>query len=524
MDPMRPTAQAMAVVDGRIAAIGARNEIAARFGRDARTLSFEGGAILPGLIDTHNHLLRTAMQERLADLSQCRSVSDVLDAVAAYARANPDKPWIASGMGWHVVNLEEGRYPTRKELDSVCPDRPVYLPRVGHAAVANSRALRLAGIDRHTVDPLGGRIEKDEEGEPSGVLLARPAFDLVGRLVPPAALDEVLQAILDMQAKYHACGITGLIEPGLSREDFAAYRQLHEDGRLTIRTVAMPMAATGAGDDEMIADLQAWQGRTGQGDQRLKLGGVKVVLDGGASLGTSLMREPYPGDPCNCGIQVTQTETLHRLAEYCAGHGWSMGVHAVGGRAIDIVMSTFDAVDRLHPIRDLRFHVIHAYLWPSKGNIETAARLGIGVATQASMQYQFAPILVKRMGARAVGRATPIRDWMDAGVIVGGGSDSPVTPYQPLLGIWHAVTRWVDALTLVLGREQAISAQQALEMYTTNAAWLSFAEGERGMLKEGMLADWVSLAVDPLECDPHAIKTVKVQATAVGGELVHMAP
>jgi hypothetical protein len=171
----------------------------------------------------------------------------------------------------------------------------------------------------------------------------------------------------------------------------------------------------------------------------------------------------------------------------------------------------------------LRYHVIHAYLWPSEQNIADAARMGIGVATQASMQYRFAPILVKRMGAEAMGRATPLRDWMDAGVVVGGGSDSPVTPYQPLLGIWHAVTRWVDALALVLGREQSISVQQALEMYTRNGAWLCFAEEQRGMLREGMQADWVSLSVDPLACAADEIRDATVRATAVGGRLVHTA-
>ncbi len=200
-----------------------------------------------------------------------------------------------------------------------------------------------------------------------------------------------------------------------------------------------------------------------------------------------------------------------------------MGVHAVGGKAIDITMSVFDAVDHQSPLKDLRFHIIHAYLWPSASNIAAAARMGIGLATQASMQYRFAPLLVRRMGAEAVGRATPIRDWMDAGVVVGGGSDSPVTPFQPLLGIWHAITRWVDALTLVLGREQAITAQQALEMYTRNGAWLCFAENDRGMLRAGMLADWVCLSVDPLTCRPDDIRTATVRATAVGGVIVYAA-
>lgn len=521
MDPARPVADAMAVIGGRIAAIGTCEEASAACGKDFTVLHYEGGAILPGFIDTHNHMLWTAMQKRQADLGDCRSIAEILQVISEFAKAHPEHPWIVSGSGWHVDNLAEGRYPTRQELDQVCSDRPVYLPRVGHAAAVNTLALRLAGIDQDTADPPGGRIERDADGDATGLLNEPPASDLVGRLVPPMDPNERLEALRDIQAIYHAAGITGVIDPGLFREDFAVYEELHRQGGLTVRTIAMPRAVTDLGEDHMVEDLAAWNAKTGDGDDWLRLGGVKVFIDGGASLATSLMREPYPDERCNCGIQVTHTPTFHRLVEYCAGNGWSMGVHAVGGKAIDIVMSVFADVDQKTPLKDLRYHIIHAYLWPSAENIAAAARMGIGVATQASMQFQFAPLLVKRMGAEAVGRATPIRDWMDAGVVVGGGSDSPVTPYPPLLGIWHAITRWVDALALVLGRDQSISAQQALEMYTRNGAWLSFAEGHRGVLREGMQADWVALSVDPVKCPPEEIRGARVRATAVGGRLVY---
>jgi hypothetical protein len=353
------------------------------------------------------------------------------------------------------------------------------------------------------------------------VLKEPPAFGLVERLIPPMPFGDRLQALRDVQRTYHASGITGVIDPGLYREDFDVYRELHRSGELTVRTVAMPRAITDRGETAMLEDLARWEGRTGDGDEWLRLGGVKVFIDGGASLATALMREPYPDEQCNCGIQVTHTPAFHTLVDHCARSGWSMGVHAVGGKAIDIVLSVFSDVDAKHSLRDLRYHLIHAYLWPSRQNVADAARMGIAVATQASMQYRFAPLLVRRMGAEAVSRATPIRDWMDAGVVVTGGSDSPVTPHQPLLGIWHAVTRWVDALETVLGREQSISVQQALEMYTRNAAWLSFAEGERGVLREGMAADWVALSLDPVTCDPQQIRSASVLATAVGGAVVH---
>jgi len=299
------------------------------------------------------------------------------------------------------------------------------------------------------------------------------------------------------------------------------YEDLWREGQLTMRSVLMPLAQTHDDPEQVLARLDAWGVHTGFGDDRLKLGGIKVYLDGGASLGTALMREPYPDEKCQCGIQVTHTQTFHRIVELCASSGWSLGVHTVGGKAIDLALSVFEEVNRRHPITDLRFSLIHAYLWPTPANIELARRLNVGVATQASMQYQFAPLLVRRFGPELVGKATPVRSWIDGGIVVGGGSDSPVTPYPPLLGIWHAVTRHVDSLGVALGRDEAITTEQALAMYTRNAAWLSFSEHERGMIRPGLLADWVALGEDPLGVEPMQLREIKVQATAVGGQFVH---
>jgi predicted amidohydrolase YtcJ len=522
MDPARPRAEAFVVQGDRVVYVGRRAEaVKIAGGSGVPEIRIDRGAVLPGLIDSHNHMLWTGIQRTQVDLSPCRSIAEVLAAVRQYAEAHPEKEWIVAGAGWHVEALAEKRYPTRYELDAVTGNRPVYLPRVGHAAAVNSEALHRAGIGRDTVDPIGGRIERDESGRPTGLLLEPPAFNLVSRLVPPLSRAERRRALVEIQRAYHAAGICGVIDPGLAPDDMTIYEDLWRERQLTVRSVVMPLAQTHGDADKVIADLRAWGVRTGFGDQRLKLGGVKVYLDGGASLGTALMREPYPDEKCQCGIQVTHTDTFHRIVDLCASTGWSIGVHAVGGKAIDIALAVFEDVDRRHPIRHLRFSLIHAYLWPTQENIECARRLNVGVATQASMQYQFAPLLVRRFGNDLVGKATPVRSWIDAGITVGGGSDSPVTPYQPLLGIWHAVTRYVDALGTSIGTDEAVSVDQALTMYTRNAAWLSFSEDERGMIKPGMLADWVALSDDPLSVDPMGLREISVTATAVGGAIVY---
>lgn len=523
MDPDRPRAEAMAVQAGRVVAVGTRDEAKAALGRAPREIHYGEGTVVPGLIDTHNHMQWTGMQAKLVDLAAARSIADVQEAVRAYAQRNPDKPWIMSGSGWHVVSLREGRYPTRQELDAACGDRPVYLPRVGHAAVANTLALQLAGIGRDTPDPPGGRFEREADGHPNGVLLEPPAFEQVARLVPPPSAQEQLDALRDVQRVYHAAGLTGIMDPGVTPEMMRLYQALWQRGELTMRSVLMPLSDSSLPLQQNLDRISQAGMATGFGDARLKLGGVKLFLDGGASLGTALMREPYPDERCNCGIQVTPTDSFRQIAWACARQGWSLGVHVVGGKAIDIALEIFAEIDKEIPLRPLRFSLIHAYLWPEQRNIREAARMGITVATQCSMQYAFGPLLVQRFGTALMATATPVRSWLDGGVVVGGGSDSPVTPFQPLLGLWQARTRHIAGTDEPVGRLQAVTGEEALALYTRDAAYVSFSEHERGMLRPGLLADWTVLSLDPVTCDPEALRDARVLATAVDGRIVHEA-
>lgn len=524
MDGDCPRAEAMALRGDRLVAVGTLDAVrAALGGAPARELHHAQGTVVPGLIDTHNHMHWTGVQARLVDLAGASCIADIQDAIRTYAARHPDRPWITSGGGWHLTRLREGRYPTRQELDAACADRPVFLPRVGHAGVANTLALQMAGIARDTPDPPGGRIERDADGQPNGVLLEPPAFEPVARLVPPLSVDEQAQALADIQRVYHAAGLTGIMDPGVTPEMMRAYQQLWRRGRLSMRSVLMPLADSSLPLQDNLDRIERAGLGTGFGDAKLKLGGVKLFLDGGASLGTALMREPYPDERCNCGIQVTPTETFRRIAWHCARLGWSLGVHVVGGRAIDIALDVFAEIDREIPLRPLRFTLIHAYLWPDERNVREAARMGIVVATQCSMQYAFGPLLVQRFGTAMMAVATPVRSWLDAGVVVGGGSDSPVTPFQPLLGLWQARTRHIAGSDEPVGRLQAVSGEEALALYTRDAAYLSFSEHERGVLRPGLLADWTVLSVDPVRCEPEALRDARVLATAVGGQLVHEA-
>ena len=520
MDPSRPRAEAIGISHDLIVAVGNESEVRGMLGpvSDIRHIK---GTLVPGLIDTHNHMHWTGMQSRLVDLSMARSIADIQSAIRAYVDSYPDDAWISSGSGWHVVNLVEQRYPTRQELDAACSDRPVYLPRVGHAAVANSMALELAGIHAGTPDPDGGKILRDTQGVPNGVLMEPPAFELVGKLLPPISVKDQEQALRNIQQRYHAAGLTGIMDPGVTPEMMRIYQSLWSRGELSVRSVLMPLADSSRPVEETLVQLSASGMRTGFGDNFLKLGGVKLFLDGGASLGTALMREPYPDERCNCGIQVTPTETFRQIAKRCAEEGWSMGVHVVGGQAIDIALDVFTEINETIPIHDLRFSLIHAYLWPEARNIRQAAKMGVTVATQCSMQYTFGPILVQRFGTSLMALATPVRSWLDGGVRVGGGSDSPVTPFEPLLGLWQARSRCIAGTQEPVGRLQAVSGEEALALYTRDAAYLSFSEHERGMIKTGLLADFTELSVNPVDCEPEALRMAEVLGTAVGGVWVY---
>jgi predicted amidohydrolase YtcJ len=524
MDRQRPRADAMAIRDGRIVAVGTLADARAAVGDGpVRDLRFGEGAVVPGLIDTHNHMHWTGMQARLVNLASARSIAEIQAQVKRYADAHPDAAWVVSGTGWHIAALKEQRYPTRQELDAACPDRPVYLPRVGHAAVVNSVALRLAGIDASTPDPQGGRIMRDAGGEPTGVLMEPPAFEPVSRLVPPVSVAAQAECLRDIQKAYHAAGLTGIMDPGVTPEMFGIYQQLWDRHELTMRSVLMPLADSSLPLQTTLDRIATAGLRTRFGDDRLKLGGVKLFLDGGASLGTALMREPYPDERCNCGIQVTPTDSFRQIAWLCARERWSLGVHVVGGKAIDIALDVFEEIDREIPLRDHRFSLIHAYLWPEERNIRQAAKMGITVATQCSMQYAFGPLLVQRFGTALMAVATPVRSWLDGGVVVGGGSDSPITPYEPLLGLWQARTRRIAGTDEPVGRLQAVTGEEALALYTRDAAYVSFSEHERGVLRPGLLGDWTALSVDPVDCPPDDLQGARVLATAVGGALVHEA-
>ncbi|WP_159502418.1 amidohydrolase [Microbacterium sp. 18062] len=517
MDPMRPLAEAMVVRGDRIVALGDVCELRDAAPR-ARLLEV-AGTVLPGFIDAHVHTLIAGLERRRLTITDAASVAEVVERVRDWLEARPDLEWAVVGAHFHAEDLAEGRLPDRRDLDPVSGGTALYLDRRTHDAIVNTEALRRAGIDRFTPDPAGGTIEREDDGEATGVLIERPAADLVFSHIPAIDRDELHAALVEAQHHLHSLGITGAAEPGLSPLELSVYQEAWKRGTLTLRTMAMPLVDTAVPAREYLDGLGTV---TGFGDETLRIGPLKVYVDGTGGFGTALLGREWPGSPGYHGTQVCSDETFQQLADHAAERGWSLAVHTVGDEAVRRVLECFERADRRHPIGRLRFSIMHAYLWPSPESMRLAARLGVVLSTQPAMQWRVAAGIADRFGAAAEGTA-PLRDWVDAGVRLAGGSDGPDFPMSPLFGMWQARSRRVRGRDEALGPRQALGAAEVLRMWTVDAAYYCFADGERGRLAPGMLADWIEVDVDPVLATDEQLAAATVRRTVVGGREVYPA-
>jgi len=517
-------AEAAEVKDGRFVAVGADDEIRALTRPGSRVEDLQGATVIPGLIDPHNHMLATGQVLSQIQLYDCRSIPEIQERVARRARETPPGQWIL-GRGWDESLLAERRHPTRHDLDAVAPHHPVVLHRVWNKLVANSAALRLAGITRATPDPPGdllyaGSFERDEHGEPTGLFRDR-AKELILRHVPRPSEEELVAAIATACRAYNAAGLTGVAEPGLSPGEIRAYHRARREGKLTVRGDLL-MAGWGfvpAEEEAALKERFAAVGVMGGfGDDLLRLGGIKLMPDGGMGDRTAKMSVPYRDEPDNTGTWVVAPERLPGLIRWVHDLGWAMDCHTCGDEAQGAVVRAYVAAQAANPRPWLRHRVHHAY-FPQAETLRLMAAHGIPALVSSPFLTYLGESFVASVGEERAARAMPMRTYLDAGVPLAGSSDSPISDYNPFAGMHAAVTRTTVA-GRVLGPEERLTPVEALRSYTTGGAYALGLEHTRGAIAPGKLADLVLLDRDPLRVDPDELKALRPLATMLGGEWV----
>ena len=516
MDASGRVAQAMAIKNGRIVAVGTTARIRAMARASTVQRDLARLTVLPGFYDSHNHMRATGLNFFRVDISKTRTVAEVLAAIAARVATTPAGEWVAASSRWHESQLAEQRFPTRTELDSVAPNHPVLIPRGGHNRVVNTLAFRRAGITRETPNPPGGTYVRDPAtGELTGHVIGVSAFRRIDTQLPPPTREQEETALRAAVKAYHAAGITSVIEPGLEGADFVPFRGLWANGELTVRVTAMLRVFPGttrADLDRAVAGIRGLALGTGFGDQWLRLGGVE----------TSYLREAfaYTDDPSEPrGKPQVSPENLLAVGLLASQLGWQMGVHCVGDSAIDQVLDTYFAVHAQTSLRGKRWTLIHM-MRARPEHFAEAREMGLVITAQQPLMYALAVGFMKYWGPQRAADVEPLRMYLDSGLPVGGGSDSPVTPYEPLLGMWSSVTRETQ-LAGVQGAGWAIPMKDALRWYTVGSAYTAFEEDLKGTLEVGKLADLVAVSVDPLKASPTEVRDAKVLLTVVGGRIVH---
>ncbi len=509
--------QAVAIADGRFAAVGTNEEIRALAGPSTKVIDLRGRLVLPGFIDAHIHPIGLGIPNYL-DVSQATSIAEIRRALAEQAAETPAGQWIRGG-GWLEENLAEQRAPTRWDIDEAAGDHPVILFKQGwHALLANSRALWRARITRETPDPPGGHIVRDPQtGEPTG-LLEEAAMDLVIAVIPKRPTDTIegLRQTCTRLLKY---GITTAYFSSELPETLRAYQQLYRPPRpAMVRAIIRPwLYTTGRTTADLLAQLEGWPVISGLGNEWLRIGELKIFVDGGITTQSALMWKAYKGRPGYFGVQSIDKETLNAVVKKAHRLGWQIHFHTCGDRAIDLALDALEAAQKAFPRKDARHSLTHTYVISPRA-IERLARLNVAVVVQPNFIYTLGRRFAFSFEEERLRRVIPVKTLLDHGVRVVFSSDNiPIGPLQGLYGAVHRVSR--DGRPI--GPEEEITIEQAIRLYTIAGAYLAFDERRKGSIEVGKLADAVVIDRDLLTVPVEEIRRARVDMTIVGGRIVY---
>ena len=517
IDATNNRAQAVAVEGDRITAVGTNDEILTQAGVNGPKIDAAGKTLLPGLIDSHIHVASVGENLEKVRTNDLVTLEQLLERVGEAAADLPEGQWIQGASDWHESQLTENRFPSRWELDSASPKHPVFLRRGGHNVVVNTLALKMAGIGEEDADPAGGRYDRNDAGSLTGWILERPAIQQVERLLPERTPEQSQSGIRHAMNAFASTGITAVRAMHVGPQELAGWRALAETGSSPVRGVLMisihPRRPAGE-DFAMLEELGLAQD---QGDDRVRIGGLKMTHDGGVE--TSPLSEDYANQPGFRGIEVAPVAKIRDVSEFACRNGWRMAVHTVGDQAIRNVLNIWTELDQSYPVAGAGWALEHPYLL-TEAEIDQMKRLGVVPHMQTSHNYTLGVGWREFWGAARANRSIPNRTLIDAGFTPAGGTDSPVTPFDPFLAMWADVTRQTAAAG-VLGAHEAVTPLEALKMHTIWAAHGLGMEDRIGFIEPGKLADLVLVSEDPLAVDPNRLRELRAEMTISGGKIVH---
>jgi predicted amidohydrolase YtcJ len=519
VDAKRPRAEAVAIRANRIVAVGTNAEAQGFVGPRTRVLDLAGSTVVPGFDDSHAHLLGIGFARLDVDLVGTRGYAEAVERVAAAVKTRKPGEWVR-GRGWHEGKWDAPPpgavrgFPTHAALTAVSPDNPVVLERAdGHAVLANARAMTLKGVTRATAAPTGGEIVRDASGEPTGVFVDNAQ----GLVEPPGRTPEEVRRGLDLAMdECLAKGVTSLTDAGAGRDELALYREAAADGTLRMRLYVMA-----AGLPMMRA---LGRPEVGLGGGLLTVRTVKLYADGALGSRGAALLEPYSDDPGNKGLLVTPPTEILEAARFALSHGFQVATHAIGDRANRVVLDTYEVALSEHPeAKDPRFRIEHAQILDG-ADIPRFGKLGVLAAMQGIHCPSDRPWAPTRLGeARVAEGAYAWRKLLASGAHIMNGTDAPVEDVSPIQNFHATVTRQ-DASGQPPGGwdpDQKLTREEALRTMTLDAAYGSFAEGEKGSIEVGKLADLVVLSQDILAVPDDSLMKTEVLATIVDGRVLY---
>lgn len=529
MNNEQPRAQALAINGEKIFWVGSDGEVKQTIGPRTLVKNLKGMTVIPGFIESHNHTLMFALDLQAIDLSSVNSLEEILKLVKERAYQQEEGTWIR-GVGYNQNELREKRHPTKNDLDKVAPKHLVCLRHTSaHALAVNSLALAKAGIHRNTPDPQGGKIGREESGEPNGLLFESPAMKLVEDIIPKPTRSEMVKALGLANEKFLAEGISSALDASVGSNDIpyqiAAYQEAVERGILKVRHNLAIWSEALVDYDNLEESLQAAQGklfklglRTGLGDNKLRIGPFKIIVDGAFSTVTAATYEPYGANlhERSCGVLVVEFEKLQRLVSQVHDWGWQLSLHGIGDRAIDLCLEAIEAALKKSPREDARPRLEHATMLHPPA-IEVIKKLKVIPVMQPAFIWELADNWFNQLGRERAVRCKAFKTLLLKGIPIAFSSDRPVVSGAPLLGI-HAAVNQKTRSGQDYNAAEKISVAEAMQCYTINGAYANFEEKIKGSLEVGKLADLVILEEDLSKVSPAEIKDIPIVATMVGGE------